>query len=44
MQSGIWEYLKHKMREFSITFTKNLTKKYHEKEFELIQEINKCCN
>lgn len=44
MPSGTkWEYLKHKLREYSITFSKILIKKKREKEVQLIQEINKCC-
>lgn len=44
MPSGIkWEYLKHKLREYSMTFSKNLMKKKRKKEFQLIQDINKCC-
>ncbi len=44
MPSGIkWEYLKHQLREYSITFRKNLIKKKRQQDFQLIQEINKCC-
>lgn len=44
MPSGTkWEYLKHKLREYSITFSKILIKKKRQKEVQLIQEINKCC-
>ncbi len=34
MPSGIeWEYLKHKLREYSITFSKNLIKRNDKKNF-----------
>lgn len=38
-----WEFLKYKLREFSITYGKNLKKKRLAKEIQLINKINMCC-
>lgn len=39
-----WEYLKHKIREFSIHFSKNLSKARAQLEEELSRELNNLCN
>lgn len=39
-----WEYLKHKIREFSIQFSKNLSKARAQMELELTRELNNLCN
>ncbi len=39
-----WEYLKHKIREFSIHFSKNLSKTRAHLEEELTRELNNLCN
>lgn len=39
-----WEYLKFKIREFSIVFSKKLIKEKREYEKKLICEITQCCN
>jgi len=39
-----WEFLKFKIREFSIGFSKKLIKEKREFERNLICEINQCCN
>lgn len=44
MPSGSkWEFLKYKLREYSITYGINLKEKRQKKEIQLIQEIIKCC-
>lgn len=39
-----WEYLKHQIRDFSIQFSKNLSKARSQLELELTKELNHLCN
>lgn len=39
-----WEFLKYKIREFSINYSKILAKVRKQQELNIIYEINKCCN
>ena len=39
-----WEYLKHKIREFSIQFSKNLSKARTQVELEITRELSSLCN
>ncbi len=39
-----WEYLKHKIREFSIQFSKNVSKARTKLELELTRDLNYLCN